>query len=331
MRFLLQSLLSATLLTASRAVASDSPAPALSLADLEARAPKENTYPNFSADFHQAVIRLVESNTLATGDEFYRASVLLGGFFDRSRSARIHYELMLAAAAKGHLGAKNSVGDAWDSLLVAFGRPMRLDLWGQVASSPIPESLSLDPAPKVIQDVLRHPLEAMEAASKVTDNAEVQKIVDADQADRANWNKLSEAEMKAMPANDQQRNLRVREIVKEGGLHTAKDFANASMVMQHSPAFAGYQLAHELAVCSMLLGNHGMGRWLVAATYDRMLVSIGFYQRFGTQGAAMLTPQSKTEPSEVDETGICDAERLALGCPTLAAKRANFWAPKPSS
>ena len=137
----------------------------------------------------------------------------------------------------------------------------------------------------------------MEAASKVTDNAEVQKIVDADQADRANWNKLSEAEMKAMPANDQQRNLRVREIVKEGGLHTAKDCGNASMVMQHSPAFAGYQLAHD---CCLLNAPWKSWHWAMACSgdYDRMLVSIGFYQRFGTQGVAMLTPQSTTEPSE---------------------------------
>jgi hypothetical protein len=72
-----------------------------------------------------------------------------------------------------------------------------------------------------------------------------------------------------------------------------------------------------------------MGRWLVAATYDRMLHSVGHEQRFGTQGAVMALGNNKPHLAETDETGICDAERLALGCPTLAAKRADFNAPHP--
>jgi hypothetical protein len=148
---------------------------------------------------------------------------------------------------------------------------------------------------------------------------------------RKDWSKLSAADLKAVGSNDRQRNVRIREIVKEGGLQTARDFANASLVMQHSSAFAGYELAHELAVCSMLLGDRGMGRWLVAATYDRMLNSVGHDQRFGTQGALTIKPQAKPELRETDEAGICDAERIALGCPTLAAKRADFYTARPAN
>src|SRR6185436_1921947 len=115
---------------------------------------------------------------------------------------------------------------------------------------------------------------------------------------------------------DNARNLRTREIIAAGELRTAADFSAASLVMQHSSHFSGYQIAHELAVCSMLLGDRGRGRWLIAATYDRMLGSIGHDQRFGTQyhgygsgGASVL--------GLVDTAGLCDAERKALGCPTL--------------
>jgi hypothetical protein len=320
--------------TLARAFATDAPAPPppASLAELEARAPQENSYPAPSPKFHQEVVRLVESNTLASGEDFFRAANVVRGPFPDYRSARMRYELMLAAAAKDDRAAERLLPESWDSLLQTLGRPMRLDVDGWVAGNPDQDEYSLDPAPKVIQSVLRNPAEAREAAGKAIDNAEVQKIVDADQAARAqSWSKLSQADLKAVTANDHQRNVRIREIVNEGGLHTARDFANASLVMQHSSAFAGFELAHELAVCSMLLGDRGLGRWLVAATYDRMLNSTGHDQRFGTQGATMATTQAKPELRETDEAGICDAERLALGCPTLAAKRANFFTPHPKN
>jgi hypothetical protein len=120
--------------------------------------------------------------------------------------------------------------------------------------------------------------------------------------------------MKAAGERDDARNLRTREIIKAGELYTASDFANAALVMQHSARFSGYQTAHELAVCSMLLGDRGTGRWLIAATYDRMLGSIGHDQRFGTQYSGMA---GTTTLVRVDSAGICDAERKALGCPTL--------------
>jgi hypothetical protein len=325
-------MLAAAFLTSATSFATDQPVPSplATLADLEARAPKENSYPEPNPKFHQEVVRLVESNTLASGDEFFRAGKLASGPIEDYRSARMRYELMLAAAAKANREVEQWLPASWDSLLLRLGRPMRLDAYGLAANNPGSDDFPFEPAPKVVQSVLRNLTEARDAAGKAGDNAEVQTIVDADQAVRANWGKLSEADLKAVSAKDHQRNVRIREIVNEGRLHTAMDFANASLVMQHSATFAGFELAHELAVCSMLLGDRGTGRWLVAATYDRMLNSVGHDQRFGTQGAPMLMSQTKPELRETDEAGICDAERLALGCPTLAAKRADFWAPRPT-
>lgn len=316
----------------SRCTATDSPTPSPlpSLADLEARAPVENQYPTANPKFHGEVIRLVESNTLSTGDEFLRCANIACGPINEYRSARVRYELVLAAVAKGNRSADDYLPWCWDSLLQTLGRPMRFDVWGLAAKNPDSDQFVVDPAPGVIRTVMRNPGASREAAAKAKDNAEVQTIVDADQAIRAHWNKLSNAERTAASADDHRRNLRIRAIVKEGGLCTDKDFANASLVMQHSSSFAGFELAHELAVCSMLLGDRGTGRWLVAATYDRMLNSVGHEQRFGTQGAWTTSQQAKPEVGATDESGICDAERLALGCPTLAAKRANFFTPKPT-
>jgi hypothetical protein len=308
------------------------PEPSLlaALTALEARASKENTYPDANPEFHQEVVRLVESNTLASGDDFFRAASLATGPIEEYRSVRMRYELMLAAAAKGYAAAGQALPAAWDSLLVRLGRPMRFDAFGLVAGNPDHEEFQLNPAPTAIQTIYHDPAAARKSAAGATDNPEVQKIVDADQATRAGWNKLSQADLLVVMTEDHRRNVRIREIVNEGTLHTAKDFANAALVLQHSAGFAGYQLAHELAVCSLLLGDRGMGRWLVAATYDRMLNSLGHDQRFGTQGALTMGHE-KPMLRETDEAGICDAERLALGCPTLAAKRANFYAPHPAN
>jgi hypothetical protein len=172
--------------------------------------------------------------------------------------------------------------------------------------------------------VLRDLEKARGVAKSVPRNADLKNIVDADQADRRNWNQLTPAEMKATGERDTARNRRTREIIQAGELHTASDFANAALVMQHSAGFSGFQTAHELAVCSMLLGDRGTGRWLIAATYDRMLGSIGHDQRFGTQYRGM---GGTTTLVRVDTAGICDAERKALGCPTLEeAKNRNLGA-----
>ncbi len=317
-----------SLLTPSHAAEMQTPLASTRIAELEARAPTENQYPKVDPKFHQEMVRLVESDTLATGDDFYRAANIASGPFPEYRSFRMRYELMLVAAAKGKRDAENQLPSNWDALLQTLGRPMRYDVWNQIQKNSDDDRLTLDPAPKAVQWVMLHADEARNAAAKASNNVEVQEIVDADQDVRKRLGKLSESELKTMPIEDHRRSRRIREIINTGELHTAKDFANASLVMQHSSSFAGFELAHELAVCSMLLGDRGIGRWLVAATYDRMLNSTGHDQRFGTQGALMAMGDAKPHLAETDEAGICDAERLALGCPTLAAKRADFYTPR---
>jgi hypothetical protein len=310
-----------------RALAGDASPPfaPLRLADLEARAPKENQYPTVNPQFHRDVVRLIEGNTLTTGEDFFRAANIASGPFPDFRAFRIRYELTLAAAARGDRDADNLISANWDALLQTLGRPMRYDTGNLVAQFPDDEHFAVEPAPKSIQFVVLHPGMARETAATAVNNTEVQELVDADQAIRQRWKSLSEVERKQTAIDDHGRNLRIREIVNSDMLHTATDFENASLVMQHSSGFSGYELAHELAVCSLLLGDRGMGRWLVAATYDRMLNSVGHEQRFGTQGALMAWGEAKPHLADTDETGICDGERLALGCPTLAAKRANFF------
>lgn len=289
--------------------------PATVLADLENRSPKEWNNPALITEINGEVIRLVESNRLATAEDFWRAGVLLQKHMGEFRTGRVSYELWLAAAALGHPGAESGLAMSWDTVLGLIGRPLRIDVFNQAANNS--EFSTVDPAPACIQSVLRDPSGARTKASASTDNLEILTIKEADQAVRqTDWSTLTEDQRKAIMDGDRQRNVRMREIVAAGDVRTANDFARAALVMQHSARFPGYQLAHELAVCSLLLGDRQSGRWLVAATYDRMLGSVGLDQRFGTQyGAGGLR--------QVDEAGICDAQRKSLGCPTLAEARAR--------
>jgi hypothetical protein len=290
-----------------------------SLTELEQRATTENTRQHARREFHRDVARRVEATTLVTGDDFLRAAKIASGPFETYRQARMRYELLLAAVAMENREAETPLPSSWDLLLRTLGRPQRL------ATPVATESdASQTPMPAAVRNVWQRPEEARQAASVASANAEVQTLVEADQAARKSGGRLSPADVKKMLADDAERNRRIREIVEAGELHTATDFANASLIMQHSGSFSGYQLAHELAVCSLILGDRRTGRWLVAATYDRMLISVGHDQRFGTQGARMA-PGDKPQLGEVDERGICDAQRLALGCPRLADKRADFY------
>ena len=301
---------------AEEAPATPTPAAApLTLDALEAAAPKDwKDQAAVIANQDQA-LALIQGNALQTGPDFFRASNLFTFNRGEYRIGRIQYELLLASAAKGYADAEKSLPGSYDTLMGLLGRPARFDFGGWAQAHP--EFAEYEAAPECVRTVWRDPAAARAAAATSTDNAEVKAIVDADQADRqGNWGARSEEERNATQQRDKDRNIRIREIVAAGDLHTADDFARAALVMQHSGRFAGYRVAHELAVASLLLGDRRLGRWLVTATYDRMLMSAALNQRFGTQ-------TGPDGPVRVDEAGISDNQRTALGCPTLAEARSR--------
>ena len=296
------------------------------LAELEALPQPAANSPDYwpwSLQTTEQAFRLIESGRLATADEFFRLARLVLSADNEFRSNRTRYELLLSAAALDHAEAAQQLAAAWDRVLHALGRPLRTDFAGLQQKHP--EFYLGDPAPGCVRDLLRDPAKARDTAKTAARNEEMKNIVDADQADRRrDWSKLSADEHKAMGERDHARNRRAREIIAAGELHTAADFADAALVMQHSVGFTGYQTAHELAVCAMLLGDRSRGRWLIAATYDRLLGSVGHDQRFGTQFRGLGGVNTLMR---VDEAGLCDAEREALGCPTLEQARGRQATP----
>ena len=133
------------------------------------------------------------------------------------------------------------------------------------------------------------PLTSAKAAPAQESSAEMKQIFLQDQYDRGNnpYAKAGESQPKALPGieirrNDDDREARVKELLKRGLLHTGTDYYRAALVFQHSGNAEGTLLAHVLAEVALSKGEPS-ALWLSAATLDRYLVQIKQKQVFGTQ------------------------------------------------
>lgn len=110
-------------------------------------------------------------------------------------------------------------------------------------------------------------------------------------------------------------------LVKAGALSTSNDFYRAAMIMQHGDALSDYKLAFSLSQLSATIDpSNKMARWLSAASWDRILMSKGVPQWYGTQ---YRSPSPGAPPTlyKIDESVVSDAERIELNVPTLQERR----------
>jgi len=143
-------------------------------------------------------------------------------------------------------------------------------------------------------------------------NRELYDICNADQADRQlDWSSMPREAFLRIIKRDSLRLARVREIIEEGTLILADDYFHAALVLQHGLDSSAYRQANEMARKAVELNpEFPDGRWLVAATKDRWLVSIGQPQIYGTQ-RYFRDGRWTTEP--FDTTVISDGERRLVG------------------
>jgi hypothetical protein len=146
-------------------------------------------------------------------------------------------------------------------------------------------------------------------------SAEMQKIYDADQEPRQNPTRLSAAEWVVIEGKDAERRARTRELLRAGALMTGEDFRKAAFVFQHGNTPDDYLMAHSLASIAVARGD-ASATWIMTATLDRYLQSIGKPQIYGTQFKA--TADATQEP--FDRALISDAMRRELAVPSLAAQ-----------
>lgn len=259
-------------------------------------------------------IALVDADRLKTGEGFRKLSDLLSFSTNTFPVTQTKYETLLTSLALGDPEAKKSIALAWDFLMVGMGRERRI---GAQKESWNGERWRVRPTAKSILLVYKggH-------ATGTSDNPEVKTIVDADQAVcQQDWSKMKAADFEKLAKEDTKRLKRIKDILKAGGVRTANDFDRAALVCQHGETFDDYALAHELSVCSMMLGQKSAA-WLAGASYDRMLVNAGLPQRFATQYSINL---GQTILTRVDTGGINDTERKAVVRVTLQEARDRKW------
>jgi hypothetical protein len=148
------------------------------------------------------------------------------------------------------------------------------------------------------------------------DNAELRRLRDEDQADRASQS----TDWTVVGPRDRARLVRVKELYLAGKMHTANDYYHGALILQHGETPEDFLLAHEFCVAAMVLGkNDRATSSLAAAAEDRFLMNMGRPQRFGTQfrseGAGPLRLYSVGE-------GVTDELRRIMAVPPLAEAKA---------
>jgi hypothetical protein len=153
--------------------------------------------------------------------------------------------------------------------------------------------------------------------------SEIHQMFIDDQADRHGYSRKehSREEIQKMIERDEQRLKRTREIYYSGGLKTARDYYDASLLFQHSSVPDDYLLAHILSVVAISKGSKD-ARWLSAAALDRYLQSIKRKQVFGTQ--YFKNDKQAYIFDEYDQDLLTDAIRKALDVPVKAEQQRDL-------
>jgi hypothetical protein len=153
---------------------------------------------------------------------------------------------------------------------------------------------------------------ANEPEKQTSISEELERLYAEDQADRSSA--VSNIDWEAISLRDEQREIRVKELLSIGGLGSGTEYYHAAMILQHASTPSDYLLAHDLCVIAISKGED-KAKWLAAASLDRFLVSVGRPQRFGTQfysNKSFLPPKlAPIDPS------VTDTLRRELDVPTL--------------
>ncbi|MCI0693481.1 hypothetical protein L0337_15925 [candidate division KSB1 bacterium] len=155
---------------------------------------------------------------------------------------------------------------------------------------------------------------------KLSDNAELTKLYEQDQADRSGL--FEDIDWKAISQRDSLRRVRVREMLDAEEVKTSTDYCHAAMVFQHGADTNDYRMAHDLAIKAVGLDTtNTLAKQMIAMSWDRYLQIQGKPQWYGTQ----YTKQGEQWVLyEVDTTAVTDEDRRKLNVPTLAEIKARI-------
>ena len=150
------------------------------------------------------------------------------------------------------------------------------------------------------------------AFTQSIDNAELKKMYDDDQGSRM----VSNIDWVQLTKNDNIRENRVYEFIKEGKIVTGKDYYHSPMIFQHGKDSVAYGMAVKQMKKAIEL-DPKINKWLLAAAIDRDLMSRNKPQIYGTQ-YVKKGENAKWERYKIDTTQVTAEERKHYNVETLA-------------
>ena len=148
-----------------------------------------------------------------------------------------------------------------------------------------------------------------------TPNLRIAELKAADDADREQVSKGA-MDMTQVIARDTERRTEARLLISNGQIRTAADYLNAALILQHGEQAEDNRLAHSLAIISMNMDPaNRRARFLVAATWDRLMWRLNHPQWYATQ---FIKVDGRWILWKVDESAVSDDERKRLSGRTLA-------------
>lgn len=150
------------------------------------------------------------------------------------------------------------------------------------------------------------------ACTQTIDNAELKKMYDDDQGSRM----VSNIDWAQLTKNDNIRETRVYELIKEGKIVTGKDYYHSAMIFQHGKDSVAYGMAVKQMKKAIEL-DPTINKWLLAAAIDRDLMSRYKPQIYGTQ-YVKKGQDGKWERYKIDTTQVTAEERKHYKVESLA-------------
>jgi hypothetical protein len=142
---------------------------------------------------------------------------------------------------------------------------------------------------------------------------ELQALFEQDRTDREGLVRLDQDQRQPMLQRDKARRQRVETLLANAPLLDAEDYFHAAMIFLHGETPEHFLQAHTLAYKGARQGHSACFR-LMAAAYDRVLMSQGRPQKYGTQ---YIIRHGRWTLYEVDPA-ITDAQRAQWNVPPLA-------------
>jgi hypothetical protein len=100
-------------------------------------------------------------------------------------------------------------------------------------------------------------------------------------------------------------------------VNTQNDLYRVAVILLHSDLPKDFLAAHRLATIAGLLG-HRSARWLAAASLDRLMMSLGMPQTYGTQFEFNEEERRYQLRLPVDDSTLLHFEKMFFDVPSVS-------------